>query len=119
MRMKISRKEAKESAYWLRLINETNNLKNTSDSQNLIQEAIELKKIFSTILEKSSDKFLAIFNNADLVISKGQGNLEGLINYKRSDLFFLLMVKCNVIARLLNVRKGDFVVQRNLNINTA
>jgi four helix bundle protein len=53
MRMKISRKEAKESAYWLRLIHETNNLKNTNDAQKLIQEANELKKIFSSILEKS------------------------------------------------------------------
>ena len=53
MRMKISRKEAKESAYWLRLIYETNNLKNDSYAQNLIQEANELKKIFSSILEKS------------------------------------------------------------------
>ncbi|NQT68334.1 MAG: four helix bundle protein [Desulfobacteraceae bacterium] len=53
MRMKISRKEAKESAYWLRLIHETNNLKNANDTQNLIQEANELKKIFSSILNKS------------------------------------------------------------------
>ena len=53
MRMKISRKEAKESAYWLKLIHETNNLKNANDAQNLIQEANELKKIFSSILEKS------------------------------------------------------------------
>jgi four helix bundle protein len=53
MRMKISRKEAKESAYWLRLIHETNKLKNTSEAQNLIQEANELKKIFSSIIEKS------------------------------------------------------------------
>jgi len=53
MRMKISRKEAKESGYWLRLINETNNLKNADDALNLIQEATELKKILSAILEKS------------------------------------------------------------------
>ncbi|MDP2643421.1 MAG: four helix bundle protein [Desulfobacterales bacterium] len=52
MRMKISRKEAKESAYWLRLIHETNNLKNADDAKNLIQEANELIKIFSSILEK-------------------------------------------------------------------
>jgi four helix bundle protein len=52
MRMRISRKEAKESAYWLRLIHETNNLKN-DDAQNLMQEAFELKKILSSILEKS------------------------------------------------------------------
>ena len=53
MRIKISRKEAKESAYWLRLILETNNLKSSNDGQSLFQEAIELKKIFSSILNKS------------------------------------------------------------------
>jgi four helix bundle protein len=53
MRIKICRKEAKESAYWLRLINETNNLKNANDAKSLMQEATELKKNFSSILEKS------------------------------------------------------------------
>ena len=52
-RIKICRKEAKESAYWLRLIKETNNLKNAEDARCLIQEANELKKIFSSILSKS------------------------------------------------------------------
>jgi len=52
-RIKICRKEAKESAYWLRLIKETNDLSNADEAQRLIQEANELKKIFSTILEKS------------------------------------------------------------------
>jgi four helix bundle protein len=53
MRIRISRKEAKESAYWLRLIHETNELKNANEALRLIQEANELKKIFSSILEKS------------------------------------------------------------------
>jgi len=53
MRIKISRKEAKESAYWLRLIHETNKLKNADEVLRLMQEANELKKIFSSILEKS------------------------------------------------------------------
>jgi len=53
MRIKISRKEAKESVYWLRLINETNDLKNKNDAERLLQEATELKKIFSAIVEKS------------------------------------------------------------------
>ncbi len=53
MRIKISRKEAKESAYWLRLIHETNGLKNSDNALNLIQEANELKKILSSILVKS------------------------------------------------------------------
>ena len=53
MRIKISRKEAKESVYWLRLINETNTLENPSEAKRLIQEASELNKIFSSILKKS------------------------------------------------------------------
>jgi four helix bundle protein len=53
MRMKISRKEAKECAYWLRLLHETNSLNNANEAKNLIQEATELKKILSSILEKS------------------------------------------------------------------
>jgi four helix bundle protein len=53
MRIKISRKESKESEYFIRLINETNDLPNKDEASRLIQEAIELKKIFSSILEKS------------------------------------------------------------------
>jgi four helix bundle protein len=52
-REKISRKEAKESVYWLRLIAETNELSDTKRAKELIQETTELKKILSAILEKS------------------------------------------------------------------
>ena len=53
MRVKISRKEAKESIYWLRLISETNDFRDESETKGLIQEATELKKILSSIIEKS------------------------------------------------------------------
>ena len=53
MRVKISRKEANESAYWLRLIVETNEGSNGKDGSRLVEEAVELKKIFSSIIEKS------------------------------------------------------------------
>jgi len=52
-RVKISRKEAKESILWMRLINETNELPNYKIAEELIQEATELKKILSAIIEKS------------------------------------------------------------------
>jgi len=68
----------------------------------------------STIIEKASVEFINIYNKSDLIISKGQGNFEGLINNKREDLFFLLIVKCDVIARLLDVKKGDYVVKKNI-----
>src|SRR3989339_309021 len=50
MRTKICRKEAKESAYWLRLIIDTNDKEYETEGKKLYQEAIELKKIFSAIL---------------------------------------------------------------------
>jgi len=53
MRIKISRKESKESAYWLRLIHETNRLDNGQQALQLFQEANEPLKIFSSILERS------------------------------------------------------------------
>ncbi len=52
MRIKICRKEAKESTYWLKLLS-SNDLLNHDLAQKLIQESIELKKIFSAIIEKS------------------------------------------------------------------
>ena len=52
MRIKICRKEAKESGYWLRLIEVSNpNVKNEQDM--LLKESIELTKIFGSILTKS------------------------------------------------------------------
>ncbi len=53
MRIKICRKEAKESAYWFRLIIETNDGIYSHEGKELLGEAIELKKIFSSILTKS------------------------------------------------------------------
>jgi damage-control phosphatase, subfamily I len=64
----------------------------------------------STILDKCSQEFLDIYRSADVIISKGQGNLESLINENDPRIFFLLMVKCEVFAELLGVKKGSFVV---------
>lgn len=52
MRIKISRKESKESRFWLRLIdtNEEDDL--NTDRQRLIQESTELLKIFSAIVRR-------------------------------------------------------------------
>jgi four helix bundle protein len=51
MRIKISRKEAKESRYWLELTEPRE--EQTMEKQNLIKEATELTKIFGSIVEKS------------------------------------------------------------------
>jgi four helix bundle protein len=51
-RIKISRKEAKESAYWLKIIVANNDSQFAPEGNKLGQEAEELKKIFSSILDK-------------------------------------------------------------------
>ena len=45
----------------------------------------------------------------DLVISKGQGNYEGLSEH--NGLFFLLIAKCPVIASDLGVKVGDIILR--------
>jgi four helix bundle protein len=52
MRIKICRKEAKESGYWLRLL-EVSNSDLRQDQEMLLKESMELTKIFSSILTKS------------------------------------------------------------------
>ena len=51
MRIKICRKESKESCYWLRLVQCPDTDRN--EHQALIQEATELMKIFGAIVTKS------------------------------------------------------------------
>lgn len=53
LRLRISRKEAKESAYWLRLLIEINGEEFRDVGLKLHKESVELKKILSTIIEKS------------------------------------------------------------------
>jgi four helix bundle protein len=53
MRIKICRKEAKESRYWLRLVDTNNSHEQEKDRDTLIIEATELMNIFGAILQKS------------------------------------------------------------------
>lgn len=64
----------------------------------------------STILKHCSKEFLNEYQRADLIISKGQGNLEGLMNENDPRIFFLLMIKCDMMAEKLKVPKGSFIV---------
>lgn len=90
----------------------------------LIQDAIQCSigdvatvissgSVFSgTILSYCNDNFLDLFDKADLVISKGQGNFEGLHEVDR-DVYFLFIAKCPVIARMINGNTGNMVLFYN------
>ena len=63
-----------------------------------------------TILEGCSITFRQAFQNADLIISKGQGNYETLSNSSKA-IFFLLKAKCPVIAEHIGCEVGDVVIK--------
>lgn len=62
------------------------------------------------ILKYASREFLEEIEKADMVISKGQGNYESLSNIER-EIFFLLMVKCPLVARDINTEVGEPVLK--------
>lgn len=49
--------------------------------------------------------FADLFERSSLILAKGQGNFEGLSG-ERAPLFFLLTVKCPVVARELGIEMG-------------
>jgi four helix bundle protein len=53
MRIKICKKEAKESRLWLRLIDTQDKQDFENEIQRLLKEGLELQKIFGSILERS------------------------------------------------------------------
>jgi uncharacterized protein with ATP-grasp and redox domains len=61
-----------------------------------------------TLLSEASPEFQRLFQSADLVISKGQGNFEGLSEVSRP-IFFLLKAKCTPIAKALGVAPGAMI----------
>ena len=62
-----------------------------------------------TILDICSEEFIKIYNRAELIISKGQGNFEAL-NKEDKPIFFLFKVKCSVLAEEINCGLGSIVL---------
>jgi uncharacterized protein with ATP-grasp and redox domains len=63
------------------------------------------------VWETASDDFKKLFFMADVVIAKGHGNLEGLIDVKHN-IYFLLVTKCDLIANRVGAKTGDFIVKK-------
>jgi uncharacterized protein with ATP-grasp and redox domains len=65
------------------------------------------------VLDTCSKEFLQKFYDADMIISKGQGNYEAL-----SDVccptYFLLVAKCEVIAKELGCHIRDIILKKQV-----
>ena len=64
-----------------------------------------------TLLETCSDRFIRRYHEAELIISKGQGNYEALSNQSQN-IFFLLKAKCPVIAKHMGLPVGSIILKR-------
>ncbi len=64
------------------------------------------------VWESTSEQFKNVFRNADVIISKGQGNLEGLLDVAHKSIYFLLVTKCDLIARRVGTKKEEFIVKK-------
>ena len=62
------------------------------------------------VLNFASKEFLDLFKYSDMIISKGQGNYEGLSDVDR-DVFFMLVVKCPLVARDIDDEVGKLILK--------
>lgn len=63
-----------------------------------------------TILKYCSSEFIELFQKAELIISKGQGNYESLSEEDRP-IYFLFKAKCSVIAKDIGCKVGDIILR--------
>ena len=65
------------------------------------------------VYHEMSDEAKAHFDTADCIISKGMGNYECLSTNTTHPLFFLLKIKCNVVATSLNRPLGAIICKKS------
>lgn len=63
-----------------------------------------------TILKDCSNTFKDAFNEADLIISKGQANFETLSDIKDKTIFYLMRAKCNSVASAIGCNRMAYVL---------
>ncbi|MGB9627297.1 MAG: damage-control phosphatase ARMT1 family protein [Thermodesulfobacteriota bacterium] len=63
-----------------------------------------------TLLNRCSEEFLKKYQESDFILSKGQGNYESL-SEENHPIFFLLNVKCPVIAKDIHCDTGDIILK--------
>ncbi|MHA1611894.1 MAG: damage-control phosphatase ARMT1 family protein [Promethearchaeota archaeon] len=70
------------------------------------------------IMDEVSPAFREAFKNADLILSKGQGNFESLDDVPSNGvpIYFMLKAKCHVVANLFHVEVGSLVFYRRKSV---
>jgi uncharacterized protein with ATP-grasp and redox domains len=66
------------------------------------------------VLDRCNDKTVELFLTAPLIIAKGMGNFEALSDVG-APIYFLLKIKCGVVARHTGYEVGDLIFMRGNN----
>lgn len=64
----------------------------------------------NTLPELANRRFQELLEEADLIIAKGQTNLEALYPYHDSRLFVLFTCRCQIVGQRFGIRVGDSVI---------
>ncbi len=65
-----------------------------------------------TVLEHCSDSFKLAFNEADVIIAKGQGNFESLYGIGRNNLYYIFLCKCSLFTKRCGARQNDIILMK-------
>lgn len=63
-------------------------------------------------LEEANAISREIFDRADIVVAKGMGNFESLYQQDERSIFFLFIIKCNVVAQAIGKEIGEMVFRK-------
>ena len=74
---------------------------------NVIDNGLEAQ---GTLLDICSDDFIKEFNDADIIISKGQANYETLSHLNDPRIYYMLRAKCQCVADDIGCSKNDFAI---------
>lgn len=66
-----------------------------------------------TILPRTSEAFQQIYENADVIIAKGQANYESL-SEENKNIYFMLVVKCHVISQYIGIPEKSIICMKSL-----
>lgn len=78
----------------------------------LISSGIDVPAVIPDML---TGKAASIFDSADLILAKGQGNLEGLFGLHDPRVYHSFVVKCPVVSRATGIPQGSGVFCRFTN----
>jgi len=63
-----------------------------------------------TVIGETDERFHKLFHEADVIISKGQGNYETMCDIEKNSIFFILRVKCLSVAKHIGTDIGKLVM---------